>query len=249
MCGAPPCRCSVRCPRKPGCSAGQPTKMRSACARWRTSRPATNFITGVFSKSGTSPLSLAPETLGSRQLGATRPQQVIEQDGGTRNADRRSQDSHGFRGEWMFKGVSQQVESQEKEERGQEAHQTPEGSRQAAAKYQRPWMAGSGPHKGFRAHSSILIRNPAYQKGILDSQKLEIGEMRRCVFLLQGRAANAAGILALEYPVGLDQNFTVTHRIRTTPLFSSFHDHDGLFSLRSQACWDGRECSDGQGAQ
>jgi hypothetical protein len=32
-------------------------------------------------------------------------------------------------------------------------------------------------------------------------------------------------------------------------LFPCFHDHDGLFSLRSEACWDGRACSDGQGAQ
>jgi hypothetical protein len=136
----------------------------------------------------------------------------------------------------MFEGVAEQIETEEQEEHQKKAGQASEGASKPSANYHRLEVLCGGADESFGAHGSSLLGAASRSDGILDRQELEISEVRRCVFLLPGCAADAARSRAVEFAVGLDQDYRVAGRIHAMPLFPCFDDHDARPSL--PACWD-----------
>jgi hypothetical protein len=98
---------------------------------------------------------------------------------------------------------------------------------QASAKDQGLDVMGGGTDESFCAHGSPLSGTRSSRDGILDAQKLEIREVRRCVFFLHGCAADAARIASIGFAAGLDQDFASAGGIGAMPEFPCFHDHGG----------------------
>lgn len=98
---------------------------------------------------------------------------------------------------------------------------------QASAKDQGLDLMRGGADESFSAHDSSLAGFTSCGDGILDAQKLEISEVRRCVFFLHGCATDAARIASIGIASGLDQDFAAASGIGAMPEFPRFHDHGG----------------------
>ena len=127
-----------------------------------------------------------------------RLQQIKKKNDGKSNADGRGEDAYCLRGQWIFESVAKQVKAQEQEKQRKEADETSESSCQASANGQWLGVARCSPDEGFCAHGSPLAGAVSSGDGVLDTQKLEIGQVRRSVLFLHGCAADAARITAID---------------------------------------------------
>jgi len=130
-----------------------------------------------------------------------RLQQIEQQNDGKSDAEGRDEDGKWLCGQRIFESVSKQVRANEQEKQREEAGQTSESSCQASANDQWLGVVRRSPDEGFRAHGSLLARAVSSGDGILETQKIEIAQVRRRVLFLHRCAAYAARIAAFEVAV------------------------------------------------
>lgn len=95
-------------------------------------------------------------------------QEKVEEDGCKRDAERGSEYCHSLRVERVDKRISEQVEPQEQEQQGQEAHQAAEGSRQASANDQGLGVVAVCSDECFGAHGLALVGTSGRRDRFLD---------------------------------------------------------------------------------
>jgi hypothetical protein len=130
-----------------------------------------------------------------------RLQQIEQQNDGKSDAEGRGKDAYWLCSQRIFESVSKKVKANEQEKQCEEAGQPPKSSCQPSANDQWLGVVRRSPDEGFCAHGSHLARAVSSGDGILDTQKLEIGQVRGRVLFLHRCAAYAARIATFDVAV------------------------------------------------